>query len=374
MRNIWIVIAVAVVAVAALIWSQRRPREFSVSGLIEAESVRVGSRVGGRVARALVDEGALVRRGDTLLELEPFDLLERLAQARASLAARMSVLDKLRAGSRPEEIEAARAKRDRARAVLDKAIAGPRPLEIRMADDRVALAEADMTKAQFDYDRIQRLRDQGQASDEEIQTVTRGRAVAEANLAVARDQLALLKEGTRTEELAEARASLAETEQTLALLVAGPRAEEIAEAEALAEAAKADVAAVQQQVDELTIAAPFDGVVEAFDLDPGDLVAPGAPIASLLDPAILWVRAYVPENRLSLQIGQSVSLRVDAFPDRRFAGKISFIAREGEFTPSNIQTAEERSKQMFRIKVDLVEGLDILRPGMAADVFLEPAR
>ena len=284
------------------------------------------------------------------------------------------MLERLRAGSRVEEVEAARAKRDRAKAVLDKAVAGPRPLEIQIAEDRVALAEADMTKAQFDYDRILRLRDQGQASDEEIQTVTRGRSAAEANLAVARNQLELLREGTRAEEIAEARAALAESEQTLALLVAGPRSEEIAEAEALAEAAKADVAAVQQQIDELTIRSPFDGVVEAFDLDPGDLVAPGAPIASLLDPSTLWVRAYVPENRLSLQIGQSVSLRVDAFPDRRFAGKISFVAREGEFTPSNIQTAEERSKQMFRIKVDLVEGHDVLRPGMAADVFFEPAR
>ena len=104
MRNIWIVIAIAVVAVVALIWSQQRPRAFFVSGLIEAESVRVGSRVGGRVKDALVDEGSIVRRGDTLLELERFDLLERLAQARASLAARMTVLDKLRAGSRSEEI------------------------------------------------------------------------------------------------------------------------------------------------------------------------------------------------------------------------------------------------------------------------------
>ncbi len=374
MKNIWVMIAFAALALAALIWSQQRPKPFFVSGLIEAESVRVGSRVGGRVQAVHVDEGASVRRGEPLLELEPYDLVERLAQARASLAAKTTVLDKLRAGSRKEEIEVARAKRDRANAMFDKAIAGPRALEIQIAEDRVALAEADMTKAQFDYDRILRLREVGQASDEEIQTVTRGRSAAESNLAVARSQLALLHEGTRAEEIAEARAALAEAEQSLALLVAGPRSEEIAEAEALVEAAKAEAAAVQQQVDELTVSAPFDGVVEAFDLDPGDLVAPGAPIASLLDLSILWVRAYVPESRLSLKIGQEVSLRVDAFQDRRFSGKISFIAREGEFTPSNIQTAEERSKQMFRIKVDLVEGLDVLRPGMAADVYFEPAR
>jgi HlyD family secretion protein len=84
------------------------------------------------------------------------------------------------------------------------------------------------------------------------------------------------------------------------------------------------------------------------------------------------VRAYLPENRLDLQLGQKATLRVDSFPDRRFAGHISFISRAAEFTPSNIQTPEERIKQVFRIKVMLDEGLDVLRAGMAADVFLEP--
>jgi HlyD family secretion protein len=97
-------------------------------------------------------------------------------------------------------------------------------------------------------------------------------------------------------------------------------------------------------------------------------------VIALTDPSELWVRAYLPENRLGVQLDQKVSVRADSFPHRRFAGHISFIARDAEFTPSNIQTPEERSKQVFRIKVLLDEGRDVLRAGMSADVFLEPAR
>jgi hypothetical protein len=74
---------------------------------------------------------------------------------------------------------------------------------------------------------------------------------------------------------------------------------------------------------------------------------------------------------MSVQPEQKVAISVDSFPGRHFAAHISFVARQAEFTPNNVQTPEERSKQVFRIKVTLDEGLDVLRPGMAADVWLD---
>jgi hypothetical protein len=90
-----------------------------------------------------------------------------------------------------------------------------------------------------------------------------------------------------------------------------------------------------------------------------------------MDTSHLWVRAYVPENRLGVTVGQKVTVTVDSFPDRKFAAHVGFIARQAEFTPNNVQTPEERSKQVFRIKADLDEGLDVLRPGTPADVWLD---
>jgi multidrug resistance efflux pump len=374
MKRLLLVIPVAVLAVVLLIWSQQRKQPFFVSGFIESHQIRVGSRVGGRVRQVHVVEGQRVAQGDPLLELDPYDLSERLAEARAALAAQAARLDRLRAGPRKEEIEQARAARDQAQAALDKAVAGPRPLEIKTQEAKVAETSAQLVKARQDFDRVKKLADQGQASEEETNEVTRGLGVAQAAYDAGKSQLDLLKEGTRPEELAEARAKLAQANQSLAVLEAGSRPEDIAEAEAMVESARAAVAVIERQIAELTVAAPLDCIVEAVDLRPGDLVSPNAPVISLTDPSELWVRAYVPESRLGVQLDQKVSVRVDSFPNRRFAGHISYIARDAEFTPSNVQTPEERSKQVFRIKVLLDEGRDVLRAGMSADVFLEPVR
>lgn len=365
-----VVAVIALGALAAVIWSQWRREPFYVSGYIEADEMRVGSRVGGRVAEVAIVEGETVSAGTVLVRLDPFDLTERLRGAEAELAAREAQSAKLKAGYREEEVAQARARREQAAAVLEKLEAGQRPLEIQILEDRLAVYEAELAKAKSDFERVRQLHDQGRAASEEFDDVTRTLAVAEARRAQAKDELDLAREGTRAEELAEARAALAEATAVVALYEKGYRPEEIAQAEAEAAAGRAHVAAARRQLDELEVRAPLDCVVEAVDLQPGDMVAPNAPVLSLLDAGHLWVRAYVPENRLDVRVGQKVSIAVDAFPERRFTGRISFVARQAEFTPSNVQTREERSKQVFRIRVELEEGRDVLRAGMAADVYL----
>ena len=125
---------------------------------------------------------------------------------------------------------------------------------------------------------------------------------------------------------------------------------------------------------ELTVVSPCDCVVEAISLRPGDLVPANAPAVTLLDLTRLWVRTYVPEFRMGqVRLGQRVPIRVDSFPNRRFAGRVTFLASEAEFTPRNIQTPEERSKQVFRTKITFEEGIDVLRVGMGADVLFDEA-
>ena len=318
-----------------------------------------------------VQEGQSVTAGDILLSLEPYDLDEQLAQAHSALAARQAQLARLRAGFQPEEIEQARARRDRFRAILDKLVAGPRPLEIEILENKLDAARAELVKAEIEEQRIRALFERGQAAKEEMDEVTRVIDSARAAFLVAQGELALAREGTRAEEIAEARAALAEAEQALQLLEGGYRTEEIAEAEANLRAAQAAVDTIERQREELSVRAPGNSVVEAVDLQAGDLVPANAPVISLMDTQQLWVRAYVPENRLNIAVGQQVRLRIDAFPDRLFSGRISYISRNAEFTPTNVQTPEERSKQVFRIKVMLDDGADELRPGMAADVLLD---
>jgi multidrug resistance efflux pump len=216
------------------------------------------------------------------------------------------------------------------------------------------------------------LREGAEAAKTEIDQAIRSLKASHGELATAQQRLALLEEGTRLEEIAEARAVLSEAEQALVLLQRGYRPEDIAKAAAQVDAARAAIAAIERQIAELTVISPCDCVVEAVDLQPGDLLNANAPAVSLVDASRLWVRAYVPEGRLGqIQLGQKVDVSVDSFPNEQFDARVTFIAHEAEFTPRNVQTPEERSKQVFRLKVTLDEGLDRLRIGMTADVWLE---
>ncbi|MBC8107424.1 MAG: efflux RND transporter periplasmic adaptor subunit [Anaerolineae bacterium] len=314
--RILLVLVIIGVLVGVLLYSQSRPQSDHVSGFIEADEIRVASRVGGRVAKTLAREGERVKRGDPLIELEPYDLLHRQAEAKA--------------------------KRDELAAKLAKLKAGPRRQEIAAAQARVDAAAASTQLARITYERVK-------SSSE-----SRATSATELDQADAELKNATAQENARRQDLDE--------------LKEGTRPEEIAEAEAAVAAADAALAQIGEQIKELRIVSPVDGIVEALDIQPGDMVAANAPVLSLLDTSNIWVRAYIPENRMDVKPDDKVTITVDSFPGKTFIGHISFIARQAEFTPNNVQTPEERSKQVFRIKATLDEGLDVLRPGMAADV------
>ncbi|MEW4529246.1 HlyD family efflux transporter periplasmic adaptor subunit [Maioricimonas sp. JC845] len=364
-------IAVAAGLTLLLFVQQQRSGPFEVSGFIEADEIRIGSRVGGRVAAVHVEEGQDVTKGDLLVELEPFDLQERRAQAAAQWHQAQAVHKKLSAGFRAEEIAQAQARVDQLTAELEAAINGPREQEIKAAAADLDLARAELERAEASFGRIAKLKEENASTEEQYERALADLRTARARVQERSENLALLKEGTREEDIAAARARLAEAKDELALRQNGYRDEEIAEAYAAVQAAEAALRVIDAQIEELTIQAPVDGRVEAVELQPGDLVGANTPVLSLMDMGRMWVRAYVPEDRLDVQIGQLVAVTVDSYPDERFRGEITFVAREAEFTPRNVQTPEERSRQVFRIKVTLLEGLDRLRPGMAADVHFE---
>lgn len=365
-------VAVAVL-LGLLIYSQMRSEPLKVSGYIEADEIRLGSRVGGRVKAVHCHEGQVVIAGELLVELEAFDLLAREAEAVAQVAASEAELAKLTNGFRDEEIAQAQARVERLTAMHKILVDGPREEEIKAARARRDLAIAQVERAKITYERLVGLfaKETGSVTRDEIDRSTEEVKVAEQTQQVREEELKLLEKGPRAEEIAAAAAELKEAQQGLKLLQVGNRPEDIAQAEAAVAAAKATLSVTEIQLDELQIRASVDGIVEAVELQAGDMVGTGAPVLSLLDARTLWVRAYVPENRLNLAIDQEVRVTTDSFANKTFPAKVTFISRQAEFTPHNVQTPEERSKQVFRVKVTLLDGLDLLRPGMAADVWLE---
>src|SRR5262249_20869157 len=120
-------------------------------------------------------------------------------------------------------------------------------------------------------------------------------------------------------------------------------------------------------IDELTIKAPRAARVEALDLRPGDILQPSATAATLVEDDQLYVRIYVPETHLGhIHPGQEVPVTVDSFPGKHFNAVVEHVNSVGEYSPRNLQTADERADQVFASRIGLRSGGDVLRAGMAA--------
>jgi membrane fusion protein YbhG len=356
---------IGLIAILAILLSFHRflPKPNTVSGVIEADRMRLGSLIGGRVAEVLVQEGDRVKLGDLLVRLEPFDLDARKQQANAKLAAAIARLAEMRAGFRPEIVRAAKGNYMAQKAIYQQAINGPRPSEIVAAEGELLSARAALEWAEKNFGRAKSLNRTGSVPETNLDEARRQLKTSEGQLIALKMKLQLLQEGTRAEQIATVASQAEAAEADWQLKKAGYRQEDIAMAEAEVEAAQATIRAIEDQRDELKIVAARDGLVESIDLKPGDLVAPRAAAVSLIAPNDLWIRAFIPETLPAL-LNQSVAFSVDAWPDKFFHGKIIFIARQAEFTPSNVQTADQRAKLVYRVKVKLEDQLEKLRPGM----------
>jgi HlyD family secretion protein len=136
--------------------------------------------------------------------------------------------------------------------------------------------------------------------------------------------------------------------------------------------ARAQLADIEAQLAEMQVVAPSDCVVEVLSVKVGDILVPpfSQEVATLLLPQHLWVRVYVSEPWLGLiKIGDQVRVRVDSFPGKDFPGVVEQVNRQAEFTPRNVQTVEDRIRQVFGVKVRLPNDDDRLRAGMSADVY-----
>jgi multidrug efflux pump subunit AcrA (membrane-fusion protein) len=154
----------------------------------------------------------------------------------------------------------------------------------------------------------------------------------------------------------------------------GATPEQIAAAEAQVRIARAALHALEVQLSQLTLEAPIGGLVLARPVHVGEVALPGAPLLTLANLDRVTLTIYVPENQLGkVQIGQPVSVTVDAYPDRTFTGSVTFISSEAEFTPKNVQTREERVNMVFAVKVLLVNSEHALKPGMPADAVISNA-
>jgi HlyD family secretion protein len=200
-------------------------------------------------------------------------------------------------------------------------------------------------------------------------------AVAQIDSAThdAESQVALLEflrdEAKRQQELLK-RKVVSPTDAQKAASSATAQEKIVAAAQTRVIQARAQLGDIDAQLAEMQVKAPTDSILEVLLVKVGDVLPANREVATLLLPQHLWVRVYVPEPWLGLiKIGDQVRVRVDSFPGKDFPGVVEQVNRQAEFTPRNVQTVEDRIRQVFGVKIRLPNNDDRLRAGMAADAY-----
>lgn len=158
------------------------------------------------------------------------------------------------------------------------------------------------------------------------------------------------------------------------LLRQGARTNAVRQAEAAVAAARAGLAAVTATADELVLVAPVAGVVLGRYADPGEVLGAAVPAVAVGETGRPWVRVYVPAAALAgVRIGQPASVRLDASPDRAFAGRVAAVRPEAEFTPRIALTEEERADLLFGVEITISDTTGAVRPGLTATVVIDTA-
>ncbi len=407
MRKRFIPRILIVGGVAALLAAGRllRPvfngEEMVFFGTLTGRSVRLSAEGGGTV-RWLADEGAVVRPGDGVAELEDPALAQQLLEAEAALAAAQAEAAALEAGTPPEQLAVLAAQVQQAEAEREAAarawqarlrqLQDPQDLERQILEARTALAVAEqgVERARADLERARAGRDrlpfsQREIADRQVAAAEAALRAAEAErdaararleglLTIRRRPLALQAQVHAAEAQARAaEAALRAAQARLDRARNGPAPWERAQARAAVALAEARRDLLRAQMERLRLTAPFTATVSEHLARVGETVRAGQPILSLSAVDPLEVTLYVPVGLLGkIRVGQPVTVRVDAFPGERFPGVIARIAPEAVFTPRNVQTREERRALSFAVTVHVPNPDGRLKSGMPADVQLIP--
>ncbi len=321
------ILLLAVVA-AVLVWAfvfrtDEAGGPLAASGTVEATDALIGFEIPGTIESIAVHEGDTVEAGDEIARLGTDELVAQRAQAEARIAAAEARLRELETGSRHQEISKARSE--------------------------VSAAQETLAERKRDLDRTERLFRGGAVGQESYDRAKTAAEVASSRVDQAKEQLALLREGPRKEQIEAQRAVLGE--------------------------AQAAREAIDARLRKTTLTAPFAGRVTVRHKEPGEIAGVGAPVVTLQNPQDRWVRIYIPENRLgAVHLGDGATILSDTYRDKRYLGRIFYIADEAEFTPKNVQTKEERVRLVYAVKVKVSGDDDFeLKPGMPVDVEIDGA-
>ena len=374
-RKIFPLILLIIGVAAFFIWrgyfaNPRIPDNIVVlSGRIEGDDSAVSPKTAGRILEIRVREGDTVKAGDTIAVLDDAQVRAREDQARAALAgaeARATT-----AGSQIAVFEQT-LQQNELQAEQAKVDAGGR---VRQAESELAAAESELAQqeasyrlAQFDNDAYQKLVKTGAVSERQGRQAAATADQQSAAVSAARRRVEAARGALNTAQANLSNPGIRGFQAATVRKQIEQQRSEIASAAASTQQARFQLEEAQANRRDLIVAAPFDGTVMTRAAEPGEVVAAGTAIVTLLDLSKVYLRGYVPEGQVGkIKIGQPARIYLDSAPAQAVDAQVQRIDPQATFTPENTYFRDDRVKQVVGVKLQVKGALGFAKPGMPSD-------
>lgn len=341
----------------------------ALSGRVEGDDSAVASKTTGRILEVHYREGDHVNQGDVIAVLDDEQIRAREHQAQASVEqaqarvtsaeAQIAVLNQQLLQN---QLTASQSKDD-ASARVRQAEA-----DLAAAQSDLAQQESNLQLAEFDRDAYSRLAQSGAVSERQGKE-----AVSKADAQVAAVAAARRRVEAAKGALALAQSTLANPAIRQAATAAVERQilqqkAEVASANFQLREAQAQLAEAEANRSDLTIRAPFEGSIVTRTAEPGEVIAAGTSIVTLLDLSKVYLRGFIPEGQIGkVKLGQPARIYLDSDPKKPLEAFVSRIDPQATFTPENTYFRNDRVKQVVGVKLQLKTGFGYAKPGMPAD-------
>ncbi len=340
-----------------------------LSGRIEGDDSTIASKTSGRIREIRVREGDVVKAGDVIAVLD-----EEQATAREQQARSASQESQTRVTRSEAQIEILREQLKQANLTVAQARQDAEG-RVHQAEAQVATAEANLSQAQaayeqtrYDVERFTRLARTGDVSDrqrEQAKTAAESQAAVvesmKKQVAAARGALTTARANLKNVPIRSAQAATVQKQIDQAQ-------SDVAAAQAEAERGRAQVQEAQANRGDLTVVAPFDGTIATRVAEPGEVVAPGTAIVTIIDMSKLYLRGFVPEGDIGrVKLNQPARLYLDSNPKTPIEAVVARIDPETSFTPENTYFRDERVKQVVGVKLLIKNPSGGPKPGMPCD-------
>ncbi|NOX21030.1 MAG: HlyD family efflux transporter periplasmic adaptor subunit [Nitrospirae bacterium] len=350
-KHIYIVLFIVLCGLAGLLYLNRYLDKNNnvlllISGRVEADEIVLSSRIPGRLKEVYISDGQYIDKGAPVAKIDDQELKAMYEEIEKTVMALKKSID-----TQEETLGYLRES-------IQKKIEGAEK-SLNLAMVRMKQAKANLQRQKKRLERFRSLYEKGVVPEDRFEDIRLAYITAKGDFDAsveAVEQAKVALEGARIERtrIRIKEKEIASLRQKLASL-------------------KKRLSGAKIRLSYTLITAPTDGVILKRVSEPGEVLGAGGVIGIMIRPESIHVKTFIPEPLLGrVKVGTGVRVFTDAFPDRPVMGEICYISDRAEFTPKEVQSKQERIKQVFEAKIcfpeNRKEALGVLKKGMPVDV------